>query len=175
MILFHDQRPWPVAKYRTRQLTFLLDSGASEHLVNRDDLFDTYTTLQQPLNMSVAKTGAFITTTKRGNIKVTTNKGINGVLENVLFCRDVPYNLLSVQRLTQAGMTTSFTPRGVTVYKNGKTIMQGKPINGLLGLEFTVKRNVKNYEAQINATTNNNNNYQLWHMRLSHININSWN
>lgn len=150
-----------------RKLWFLLDSGASDHLVNREDVFSTCTPLEPPIKMTVAKNGAFISATKRGDIRIITNMGLEGVLKNVLFCPDVPYNLLSVKRLYELGMTVTFSPSGVQVSKGGEIHMQGKPLNGLLGLEFTCK-NVK-VNAQINATTSLVDKYQLWHMRLGHM------
>lgn len=38
-------------------ITFILDSGASDHLINRQDLAQHFETLQQPIAISVAKYG----------------------------------------------------------------------------------------------------------------------
>ena len=56
-----------------KNLTFLLGSGASDHLINQDKIFSSYTELNPPINISVAKNGVFITATKKGKIDVVTN------------------------------------------------------------------------------------------------------
>lgn len=151
------------------KITFLLDSGASDHLVNRDDLFDDFVQLQTPVKISVAKTGAYITATKRGTIQITSNLGIQGILENVFYCPDVPYNLLSVRRMQQSGLTIIFDHKGVTINKGGKTIIGGKFLNNLIGVEFVVNNNnVVNSIVQVNSSLKLHN-YQLWHERLGHI------
>ena len=67
---------------KTENITFLLDSGASGHIVKRDDLFSSFIELQPPMKISIAKNGSFINATKKGTIQVTTNMGIEGVLED---------------------------------------------------------------------------------------------
>lgn len=86
------------------KITFLLDSGASDHIINRAEFFTDYINLLIPIKISVAKVGEFILATKRGSIKVTSDVGVDGVLEDVLFCPDVPYNLLAVSKIQKAGM-----------------------------------------------------------------------
>lgn len=148
-------------------ITFVLDSGASDHLVNRDDVFTSFTDLNNPLKISIAKNETFISATKKGTINVTSNMGIQGVLEDVLYCPDVPHNLLSVRRMQQAGMTIIFNQKGVEVTKGGKTVMKGKPLNNLIIVDFTIKRNMLNSIVHVNSIVNNN--YKLWHERLGHI------
>lgn len=149
-------------------ITFVLDSGASDHLVNRDDLFASFTELKNPLKISIAKNEAFITATKKGTINVISNMGVPGVLEDVFYCREVPHNLLSVRKMQQAGMTIIFHENGVEVNKGGKTVLKGKPLNNLFSVDFIVKKNmINNSSAQIMSTASSN--YKLWHQRLGHI------
>ncbi|CAB3252695.1 unnamed protein product [Arctia plantaginis] len=114
------------------RITFLLDSGASDHIINRDDFFINYTILLIPIKISVAKVGEFITATKRGTIKVTSDMGIDGVLEDVLFCPEVPYNLLSVSKIQRAGLTIIFDQDGAHIFKDGKTLINGKQLADVL-------------------------------------------
>ncbi|CAK9800989.1 Copia protein [Anthophora plagiata] len=150
------------------KITFLLDSGASDHIIKTEKLFSKYIMLQPPMKISVAKVGTFITATKKGNINVTSNLGIEGVLEDVLYCPDVPYNLLSVRRMQQAGLCITFNEEGVEICKNGKTVMYGKPLENLMTVDFKVKvKRIESRNSQIhNAIINN---YELWHKRLGHI------
>lgn len=149
------------------KITFLLDSGATDHLVKRDDLFSSILELQTPMKIAIAKTGSFITATKKGTIHVTSNMGVNGILEDVFYCPEIPYNLLSVRRMQNAGMTVVFNQEGVIVNKGGKTIMKGKPLNNLIGIDFVINKNRENSIVQIHNIERNN--YKLWHQRLGHI------
>ncbi|CAB3253510.1 unnamed protein product [Arctia plantaginis] len=110
------------------RITFLLDSRVSDHIINRDDFFINYTILLIPIKISVAKVGEFITATKRGTIKVTSDMGIDGVLEDVLFCPEVPYNLLSVSKIQRAGLTIIFDQDGAHIFKDGKTLINERMI-----------------------------------------------
>lgn len=65
---------------------------------------DYYPNLLISIKLSVAKFAEFITITKKRTIKFTSDMGIDGVLENVLFCLEDPYNLLSVSKIQRAGM-----------------------------------------------------------------------
>ncbi|CAD7078412.1 unnamed protein product [Hermetia illucens] len=111
------------------EIEFVIDSGASDHIINREDLAKDFEHLQHPLKLSVAKTGSFITATKRGKLNVISKIGIQGELKNVFYCPEVPYNLLSVTKMQAAGMTIIFNERGVVVQKGGKTLMTDQICN----------------------------------------------
>lgn len=150
-------------------IRFLLDSGAADHIINREDLFIDHTDLSTPLKISIAKTGEFISATKKGTLQVTSNMGIQGVLEGVLFCREVPYNLLSVSKIQQAGYTIIFDQDGAKICKNGKAIMQGMCTNNLIAVDFIVPVSASHPVSR--ACTNDKKSYKLWHQRLRHISI----
>lgn len=153
------------------QLTFLLDSGATDHLVNRQDIFKTITNLDMPLKISIAKVNESISAIKKGTIEVTSNLGITGVLENVLYVPDIPFNLLSVRRIQEAGMSVIFSANGqVTIYKGGKEVITGKSLNNLTCVIFKINKNLCN---QI-SVSNDESMYQLWHERLGHIGKNKF-
>ena len=67
----------------SNRIIFLLDSGASDHLINSDAFYSSSIILNPPIKISVAKNGTFITATKRKVINITSNMGILGVLEEV--------------------------------------------------------------------------------------------
>ena len=149
-------------------LTFLLDSGASDHLINQDKIFSSYTELSPPINISVAKNGVFITATKKGKIDVVTNIGIKCVLEDVLYSPEVPHNLLSVSKMQKAGLTIIFDNKGIKISRNGKIVMTGIQLNNLVAIDFKIdKTRLKCNDFQVNNVGNCN--YKLWHQRLGHI------
>ncbi|GBP98554.1 Copia protein [Eumeta japonica] len=96
----------------SNKISIILDSGASDHIINREDLTHNFTDLEKPLMISIAKNGVSITATKKGTLKVRSALGINGTLQDVLYCPDIPYNLLSVRKMQQAGFTIIFEQNG---------------------------------------------------------------
>lgn len=150
----------------TNKLTFILDSGATDHLVNTVDAFSIVRDLPEPVKITIAKKNAMIMATKRGSIDVTTDLGESGVLENVLYAPEVPYNLLSVQRIQQAGMRVIFSENGKTsIQKGDKIIATGKSFHNLVCVDFIIQKKMCN-----NAKTIANlNTYKLWHERLGHM------
>lgn len=149
-------------------LTFLMDSGATDHIVNQLDVFTKYTELNPPIRIGIAKSGASVLATAKGCIEVTTNKGVQGSLMEVLYCPEVPHNLLSVRKIQQTGMTVIFTKSGVEVRKDDEIILSGEIINNLYKIIFGL--NKLNY--QINNVTIKH--YKLWHARLGHISKSSF-
>lgn len=153
------------ADENVKQITFLWDSGASDHIVNREDLFSNYTTLNASFRISIAKHGEFISATKRGTLQVMSDTGVQGTLEDVLFCPVAPHHLLSVSRMQRAGLTITFDQLGTYISKDGKILMRGKAINNLISVDFKVR-----IDRPVSQLCNSDkNNYDLRHQRLGHI------
>ena len=80
-------------------VSFIIDSGASDHMINDMDLFMDYMSLELPIKIAVAKCGEFISATCKGIVRLQSSSEEQITLEYVLFCNDIPYNLLSVKKL----------------------------------------------------------------------------
>jgi len=81
-------------------------------------------------------------------------------LEDVLYCKEAAGNLLSAKRLQEAGMSIHFDGNGVTISKDGLTVVKNSgTLNNIPIIKFQA--------YTINAK--NKNNYQLLHERLGHI------
>lgn len=160
-----------VTSIQRNKISFILDSGASDHIINREDLTENFEVLGTPIRISVAKNSTFIKATRKGTLNLTTNTGVQVVIRNVLFCPEVPYNLLSVTKMREAGMTIIFNKKGVEVNTNGKVLMVGKILNNLYSVDFTVNRNKINSAC---ITSSKKISYELWHQRLGHISINKF-
>lgn len=152
---------------------FLLDSGATDHLVNEIDLFTSVEDLEIPLKISIAKKGESIFATKKGSIEMVTNLGLKGTLNNVLYAPEIPHNLLSVRRIQEAGMNVIFSKTGGVVIKRGnQKILNGKPMNNLICITLEINKNAsKNtcHQAKLDENSTRKT-YKLWHERLGHIN-----
>lgn len=68
---------------------FVLDSGATEHIVNDLNLFTECKKLMDPIRITVAKKVTVIEATHKGTIQVTTSLGYSGELKDVLYSRSV--------------------------------------------------------------------------------------
>ncbi|KAH8341604.1 hypothetical protein KR059_011697 [Drosophila kikkawai] len=101
---------------------FILDSGASDHLINDESLFIDSVNLVPPLKIAVAKQGEYIYASKRGIVRLRNDHEIT--LEDVLYCEQAAGNLMSVKRLQEAGMSVKFDKDGVTISKNGMTVVK---------------------------------------------------
>lgn len=147
---------------------FVLDSGSTVHIINDADLFESQTDLPTPKRVLIAKNDTYIEATKLGTVRITTNNGNLGVIENVLYCKEAPYNLLSVRQLQKKGLRVTFEDdERVTISKNGKVLMQTHVNDNL-----TVKASVIRARAYI---CNSKCNFNIWHKRLGHISDDKFN
>lgn len=150
---------------------FVLDSGATEHIINDLSLFTECEQLEEPIRITVAKKGTVIEATHIGKIEVTTSLGYNGELQGVLYSRSVPVNLISVRRIQEAGMSVVFTETGhVEVRKGDKTVIRGERMNNLYIIKLIVqnahyKARAAGYVAEAKIIDKN----KMWHERLGHI------
>lgn len=72
----------------------IVESGALDHLINREDLENDFSELKTRINISVAKSGIFITAKKRDQIVIITPKVVARILEDVRCCPEVQYKVL---------------------------------------------------------------------------------
>ncbi|XP_029733634.2 uncharacterized protein LOC115269235 [Aedes albopictus] len=92
-----------------RKITFKLDSGASNHLVNRKEYFVRLKKkLKHPVNIAVAKDDESITAWHKGQIVGINSQGVECRIDDVLYVPDVRANLLSVKKMAEAGVNVSF-------------------------------------------------------------------
>ncbi|KOC58795.1 Copia protein [Habropoda laboriosa] len=154
-------------RYEKNEITFLIDSGASDHLINREDLTKNFVDLNPPIKVGVAKNGCFILATKIGSLNVISNLGVEGVLKDVLYSAEVPRNLLSIPKLQKAKLRTVLDENEISIGKNGRTIATGKPIGNTFQIKFCIELNEVNSIAQLSKVTNVD--YELWHQRLGHM------
>lgn len=153
------------------EICFLLDSGATDHIVNTLDAFTTYVELPTPLKIGVAKNGTSILAFGKGRIEVNTNLGIPGCIEEVLYSPEVRYNLLSVNRIQKTGMSVIFGNNGVQIYdKNNKCYMTGENTNNLFSIIFEISKPQCNLNESQNKCQDQTKLYNLWHNRLGHLN-----
>lgn len=149
------------------EISFILDSGATDHIINRDDIYKFSEVLKDTRKIGVAKNDVYIEATKRGTIDVITNTGISLTLLNVLYCPEAPHSILSVSRMIEAGLIVKFKVTGAEVIYGGKMIMKGNACNTLQKIQLKISRKSQCSVAKIHREASGN--YKLWHKRLGHI------
>ena len=96
---------------------FIIDSGASHHIINDDKIFEECVDLETPIEIQIAKKDTNIYATNEGTVRISSNTGKPGILEGVLFCPKFPANFLSVKKFQMAGYQTIFHCRWISKYK----------------------------------------------------------
>jgi len=84
-----------------------------------------YSTLNTPIEIAIAKEDAYIYVSAKGTVQLRSNLNSSITLENFLFCKDVPQNLLSVSKMQAAGSTIEFNSKGVRISMNGQGVFEG--------------------------------------------------
>lgn len=152
-------------KFDRNNITWYLDSGASEHLVNSDEYLINVKVLDKPTQIKSAKSGALLSATKIGdmNMEAPLNNRTNKiVLKNVLLVPGLEFNLLSVPVLEKRGFTIIFDKGKGTICKENKVIAVAERRSKLYELNLVSRIEIANL-CEIERET------ELWHRRLGHI------
>lgn len=151
------------ADYNT--MVFLIDSGCTDHLVNREKYFSELVMLEKPIKIAIAKDKNYLEATGIGNIDVISfidDKEIECTMKNVLFVPELRHNLLSVKKLEMSQIKVVFENAQVRLYQRNKLINIGSR-NNLYEVEFGILK------KQCLNSENKNDKTKLWHKRFGHI------
>lgn len=142
-------------------VSFKLDSGASDHLVNVKHCFADLTKLKHPVVINVAKDDQSLISRHSGTINGVNKEGNYISLKNVLFVPDLRANLLSVKKMAKADLDVTFTKKEA-IMKQGRDLIARCPMRGdFYELDLRVDTVAAN---MCGAVTGN-----LWHRRLAHL------
>lgn len=152
------------------QIKFVLDSGATEHMANQREYFNSLEKVND-IPISVAKKNERMIANQRGDIKIKAFDGENyasKTMQNALFVKDLKCNLMSIRNLTKNGCKVVFEGDTATVSKNSKVQFVAQATEKLYEVTFPVERAVF---AGISGEENLKSSTQsLWHFRLGHLN-----
>lgn len=152
------------------QIKFVLDSGATQHMVNDKRYFDHLENINE-LEISVAKKNEMISARQQGEITVETHyKGISSIktMKNVLYVPDLKCNLLSIRSLTKNGYRIVFEGDIAYVMMNDETQFVAHT-NGKL-FEVILQKDVNNF-AGVSGNNSTKISQSLLHHRLGHLNV----
>lgn len=157
-----------------KQITWIIDSGASDHMTYMKHLLIDFECFSSPRYVQVA-TGFKVNILGKGTVVLNNHLK----LINVLYIPDLSFNLISVRKLTLDNQCiASFSPSEVIFQgtSTGEKIGNAKSINGLYF--FGMKGSDNNLccvaESSGNIHGISNSNYDcvlLWHRRLGHPNF----
>lgn len=147
------------------KITFILDSGATEHMVNKLDYFDSISEIDA-VRIAVAKDGESLTANQHGDIKIKTTGG-NFTIKDVLFVDKLKCNLLSIRKLIGKNYSVNFDGDIARISNgNNDTMFIGKLNGKLYEVHFSINK------SSFAGITSGEKNFNLWHFRLGHLNLN---
>ena len=153
----------------SKTIQFIIDSGASDHMVSDRNLLVNIRKLVKPITVTLADQNTALTATETGDMPVNiADKGAkSGTVHNVLLIPSLRYNLLSVSRIESAGGEIHFKGGQANVYIKRHLIGTGQRKGDLYWLEMT------STVATANISSRAANEMELWHRRFGHVNAQS--
>ena len=151
-----------------RTTSWLLDSGASEHMCDKREWFVTYENVNNyPIRIG---DGRILYAIGKGNINIlafTGSKWEENFLANVLHVTGLKYNLFSMGTALKKNMNFESNNTECTFYRNNEIILIGSknPEETIFTMKIEVESINKLLYTEKNVIKDN---MQLWHERLAH-------
>ncbi|KAK9680740.1 hypothetical protein QE152_g38852 [Popillia japonica] len=143
------------------EVKFIIDSGATNHLVNRNTGAFLRNKKDIKCAISVAKKGEVLEATVQGNLEVILVNGKNACMKNVWMCDGLMHNLLSVRKLEEKGFKIVFQNKEALIIRNEEIVLKGKLCGNLYVLSLRISHND---DDTAYVTTEN----MLLHRRMGH-------
>ena len=155
-----------------RQDEWLLDSGASTHMV-KDERFMQSISEEEISRVKVAD-GREIDIYLSGiaeMITITNGEKKKIAMKNTLFSKEFDRNIISVSKLIENGAEVRFHYAGATVLKDGKPIIKARLLNGLYYVSArSTGTSIYSVDNIItDRSTWKGANISTWHRRLGHV------
>lgn len=151
-------------------LSFYLDSGATDHYVCTDKGLTDVQQLDHPVVIKVAKSNIVLKAEFAGNLEARTlvkGREVAIRIQRVLIVPGLSHNLLSVRRLEVSGFEVTFKNGQGIITKNGRTAaIAERGASNLYEMHF------ENRFSQANICQEQND-AQIWHQRMGHLNYES--
>jgi hypothetical protein len=151
-----------------RNFTWIIDTGANEHMCFDKQLFDSLSLLSKPVKISIPN-GQVITSTQSGSIHLLPNL----VLNNVLYVPEFKHNLLSIARLcidTKGLMFFSDRACFLQAPSLKRPLELGKLLNGLYLFQEVSALQSSSFACSNNSICNSAVvSSMTWHHRLGHL------
>lgn len=136
--------------------SFVLDSGASAHMVANKNLFFALQLKEEGLVRTSSGTDS-LKIMGTGSIKVSNELG-DLVFHNVLFIPDLVVNLLSVRSLVLFNYDVQFCKNSFSIYKDKKLVIDGRYMGNLPVIQFSNSEHFSHLSSS-----------ELLHKSLGHV------
>ncbi|PNF37230.1 Retrovirus-related Pol polyprotein from transposon TNT 1-94 [Cryptotermes secundus] len=149
--------------------SWYVDSGATSHLTSRLDWFKKE---KEMTGVEVFTTGTNkLECLGSGSVRVKfKNDDSISNISSVLYVPEARTNLLSVSKLVDKGHVVVFEESGCRIYSKHNMSIKGNVLGTASKVGNLFKMDVEEMERVNLAKTDKDENYQLWHKRLGHIN-----
>jgi len=149
------------------QDSWIGDSGASNHMTYRRDVFDLFEEIDDGIFPITVGNNEVIYARGKGTVDVKSLSGGNVTLTDVLYVPKLGRNLLSLGAATKMQVNVKFNKDTIEMSKDDRRLATGYRLpNNLYEMDFVRVGSSANISAQ-EATL------QIWHERLGHVNYNS--
>ncbi|KAL0368431.1 UNVERIFIED_CONTAM: Retrovirus-related Pol polyprotein from transposon TNT 1-94 [Sesamum calycinum] len=147
-----------------------IDTGATRHICSDKEMFSTYTPINgRKLFMGNSATSNIVGI---GNVVLKMTSGKELTVIDVLHVPDIRKNLVSGSLLVKSGFRLVFESNKFVLTKNNHFIGKEYIEKGLFKMNaMTVMRNFES--NKITASTYLTECFNLWHVRLGHVNFNT--
>lgn len=145
---------------------WVLNSGASEHMVSDKSYLVNVRPLNTPITINVAKSGVSLTSHVVGEVEMFTTVGSKKrscTVHNVLFVPGLYSNLFSAKRIAELGMEVTFGRDGARFVKQSEVLCTASRRGRLYELDVELKQPESAMAGKME------NELSLWHRRYGHI------
>ena len=118
----------------SQSMVWVLDSGATDHQINKQENLKYARELVPPIQINVAKEGQSMKALMIGRLDMISKVGATEkaiMLKDVLYVPELRRNLISIKRMAQAGVNVTFTGDETQVIYKGDVIGVAKNRGGL--------------------------------------------
>lgn len=151
-------------------VTWIVDSGSSEHLTNNRALLHQLSPMKDPMTIAVAKEGESIVAKHKGEVRLTSvvhGKSIPVCLKNVLYIPDARVNLLSVRKMEMAGLTVTFADGKVLIRRGSEVVAVGERRGKLYELNLSLSEGTN--DSSFYSCGRVPKEMEIWHRRFGHL------
>lgn len=144
---------------------FILDSGASRHLVKTDVPVQNKKRVMEPIIIQVAKSNINLKAFFKGSVECESE--VNGQIRKlhieVLIVEDLSHNLISISSLEKQGYKITFWNGKCYIKFEKDLIALGSRENNLYPIYLNVN------SSEFSMFISNEHQFDVWHRRLGHI------
>ena len=156
--------------------TWIVDSGATCHVCNERSSFVDLYDLEKPLDVTLGD-GHTLKATARGTVVLTMKIGQltrRCKLHDVLFVPNLSYNLISVSKAVEKGISVSFNERGCILKDNKQRLITvAEKVGSLYHVKYAEQKNHICSITKSIPRDGHSSKEELWHRRYGHLGFKS--